>query len=55
MKRSQISTVNDDSNDHVFRQAVGRYSSIEEDEVPYRLLVTDYAAHTPFTTPQSSD
>ncbi|MEM7300396.1 MAG: D-lyxose/D-mannose family sugar isomerase [Pseudomonadota bacterium] len=38
----EVSTVNDDVNDNVFAEPVGRFSTIEEDEEPYRLLVSDY-------------
>lgn len=40
----EVSTVNDDETDNVFREPIGRFSSIEEDEPPARLLVSDYAA-----------
>ncbi len=40
----EVSTVNDDETDNVFRDPIGRFSSIEEDEAPYRLLVSDYPA-----------
>ena len=39
----EVSTVNDDETDNVFREPIGRFSSIEEDEPPARLLVSDYA------------
>ena len=39
----EVSTVNDDETDNVFREPIGRFSSIEEDEAPTRLLVSDYA------------
>jgi D-lyxose ketol-isomerase len=38
----EVSTVNDDLTDNVFRDPVGRFSSIVEDETPWRLLVADY-------------
>lgn len=38
----EISTVNDDLTDNIFAEPIGRFSSIEEDEEPYRLLVSDY-------------
>ena len=38
----EVSTVNDDETDNVFRDPIGRFSDIEEDEEPYRLLVSDY-------------
>ena len=41
----EVSVVNDDVNDNRFHQAVGRFPEIEEDELPYRLLVGDYVSH----------
>lgn len=38
----EVSTVNDDRTDNVFRDRVGRFPVIDEDEPPYRLLVGDY-------------
>ena len=38
----EVSTVNDDRTDNVFEDPIGRFSSIEEDEPPLRLLVSDY-------------
>ena len=38
----EVSTVNDDLTDNVFREPIGRFSSIEEDEEPIHLLVSDY-------------
>ena len=38
----EVSTVNDDLTDNVFREAIGRFSKIEEDETPIHLLVSDY-------------
>ncbi|HMN84899.1 MAG TPA: D-lyxose/D-mannose family sugar isomerase [Bauldia sp.] len=38
----EVSTVNDDLTDNVFAEPVGRFSDIEEDEPPLRLLVSDY-------------
>ncbi|WP_245295568.1 D-lyxose/D-mannose family sugar isomerase [Rhizobium rhizosphaerae] len=41
---AEVSTVNDDATDNLFEDpAVTRFSGIEEDEAPYRLLVSDYA------------
>ncbi|MFN0113882.1 MAG: D-lyxose/D-mannose family sugar isomerase [Paracoccaceae bacterium] len=41
----EVSTVNDDETDNVFRSAkIGRFSEIEEDVVPTHLLVSDYRA-----------
>lgn len=39
----EVSTVNDDLNDNVFAQPIGRFSEIEEDTDPIHLLVSDYA------------
>jgi D-lyxose ketol-isomerase len=38
----EVSTVNDDLTDNIFRDAIGRFSHIEEDEAPLHLLVSDY-------------
>ena len=38
----EVSTVNDDLTDNVFREKIGRFSEIEEDAAPIRLLVSDY-------------
>lgn len=38
----EVSTVNDDETDNVFRDPIGRFSEIEEDVPPRRLLVSDY-------------
>ena len=38
----EVSTVNDDLTDNIFREPIGRFSSIEEDEAPVHLLVSDY-------------
>ncbi|MGR3541932.1 MAG: D-lyxose/D-mannose family sugar isomerase [Hasllibacter sp.] len=38
----EVSTVNDDLTDNVFREPIGRFSEIEEDEAPRHLLVSDY-------------
>lgn len=38
----EVSTVNDDLTDNIFREPIGRFSSIEEDEPPVHLLVSDY-------------
>jgi D-lyxose ketol-isomerase len=39
----EVSTVNDDETDNVFREPIGRFAEVEEDEEPLRLLVSDYA------------
>ncbi len=38
----EVSTVNDDETDNVFREPIGRFAEIEEDEAPTHLLVSDY-------------
>jgi len=38
----EVSTVNDDLTDNVFREPIGRFSTIIEDEKPKHLLVSDY-------------
>lgn len=40
----EVSSHNDDENDNLFLEDLGRFPRIEEDEAPYRLLVSDYAA-----------
>ena len=40
----EVSTVNDDETDNIFRDPIGRFATIDEDEAPRRLLVSDYAA-----------
>ena len=40
----EVSTVNDDETDNIFREPIGRFAQIEEDEAPIHLLVSDYAA-----------
>lgn len=38
----EVSTVNDDETDNIFRDPIGRFSMIDEDEDPLHLLVSDY-------------
>ena len=38
----EVSTVNDDETDNIFREPLGRFADIEEDETPKHLLVSDY-------------
>lgn len=38
----EVSTVNDDLTDNVFRAPIGRFAEIEEDTLPLHLLVSDY-------------
>lgn len=40
----EVSTVNDDLKDNWFRDPIGRFSTVEEDEAPLHLLVSDYPA-----------
>ncbi|EKF41793.1 hypothetical protein NA8A_14289 [Nitratireductor indicus C115] len=40
----EVSTVNDDLSDNIFADPIARFSQIEEDEMPHRLLVSDYPA-----------
>ena len=38
----EVSTVNDDVTDNVFREPIGRFAQIDEDVAPTHLLVSDY-------------
>ncbi|MEP2532026.1 D-lyxose/D-mannose family sugar isomerase [Shimia sp.] len=38
----EVSTVNDDESDNIFREPIGRFANIEEDTDPKHLLVSDY-------------
>ena len=38
----EVSTVNDDVTDNIFREPIGRFSEIDEDVAPTHLLVSDY-------------
>src|SRR5215469_6233102 len=38
----EVSLVNDDTTDNRFYEEIARFSHIEEDEAPYRVLVSDY-------------
>ncbi len=40
-----MSTVNDDLTDNIFREPIGRFAQIDEDEDPTHLLVSDYETH----------
>lgn len=40
----EVSMVNDDVHDNRFYKPLGRFSTIEEDEAPYRLLCNEYPA-----------
>lgn len=39
----EVSTVNDDETDNIFRDPIGRFAKVEEDVQPTHLLVSDYA------------
>lgn len=39
----EVSTVNDDETDNIFREPIGRFASIDEDVDPVHLLVSDYS------------
>jgi D-lyxose ketol-isomerase len=39
----EVSVVNDDETDNYFLDMVARFPAVEEDEPPYRLIVSDYA------------
>jgi D-lyxose ketol-isomerase len=41
----EVSSVNDDKADNRFYAPAGRFPEVEEDEAPYRLLVSDYASY----------
>ena len=43
----EVSTVNDDLTDNIFREPIGRFAEIEEDEDPTHLLVSDYETWLP--------
>lgn len=38
----EVSTVNDDLTDNIFKEPIGRFAEIEEDVAPTHLLVSDY-------------
>lgn len=38
----EVSSVNDDQSDNIFREPIGRFAEIVEDESPLHLLVSDY-------------
>jgi D-lyxose ketol-isomerase len=39
----EVSTVNDDETDNIFREPIGRFSAVQDDVEPSHLLVSDYA------------
>jgi D-lyxose ketol-isomerase len=38
----EISMCNDDENDNRFYDKIGRFPKIQEDDIPYRLLCSEY-------------
>ena len=40
----EVSTVNDDKTDNIFREPIGRFADIDEDAEPVHLLVNDYGS-----------
>ena len=38
----EVSTVNDDETDNIFREPIGRFANIQEDAAPHHLLVSDH-------------
>jgi D-lyxose ketol-isomerase len=38
----EVSTVNDDLTDNIFREPIGRFPDVEDDVTPLHLLVSDY-------------
>lgn len=40
----EVSTVNDDETDNIFREPIGRFTQVVEDADPTHLLVSDYAS-----------
>ena len=40
----EVSSVNDDETDNIFREPIGRFAQIEEDVAPLHLLVSDYSS-----------
>ncbi|SDY40408.1 hypothetical protein SAMN05444004_101365 [Jannaschia faecimaris] len=43
----EVSTVNDDETDNIFREPIGRFAQVDEDTAPLHLLVSDYGMHLP--------
>ncbi len=39
----EVSTINDDRTDNVFREKIGRLPSVGEDVAPLHLLLSDYS------------
>jgi D-lyxose ketol-isomerase len=39
---TEVSSVNDDETDNVFEEDIARFSTVQEDCTPFRLLVSDY-------------
>ncbi len=47
----EVSTVNDDETDNIFREPIARFSNVDEDVAPRRLLVSDYPALAGYSVP----
>ena len=41
----EVSNVNDDLNDNIFREKIGRFANVAEDVAPVHLLVADYDSY----------
>ena len=41
----EVSNVNDDLNDNIFRDKIGRFADVDEDTAPVHLLVADYDSY----------
>jgi D-lyxose ketol-isomerase len=41
----EVSTVNDDETDNIFREPIGRFAEVDEDAAPTHLLVSDYGQY----------
>jgi D-lyxose ketol-isomerase len=49
----EVSSMNDDVADNRFYQALSRFPDIIEDELPFRLLATEYSRLSDFANPAS--
>jgi D-lyxose ketol-isomerase len=47
----EVSLVNDDTTDNRFYEEVARFAQVEEDEAPYRVLVSDYTLAPKISNP----
>ncbi len=43
----EVSTVNDDRTDNIFEMDIARFATVDEDEAPVHLLVSDYGSQAP--------